>query len=97
MAKRIGGSRRKSRKLLRKQRGTRGKININRYFIEYKDGDKVKLMLESGYQKNMFHTRFYGKVGVVQAKRGKCFEIKIQDGNKDKVVIVHPLHLTRVE
>ena len=96
MVKRIGGLRRKSRHKLRKNIRKKGKISLRNYFQALKPGDRVKLCAESGVQGAMYHLRFHGKSGVVSGKRGECYEIKIKNGNKQKNLIVHPIHLKKI-
>ncbi len=96
MAKRKGGSRRKTRQLMKKHFKTKGKISLSEYFKEFKPGDKVILKAEPAYQKGMFHLRFYAKQAVVVCKRGECYEVQFVDGGKTKLSHVHPIHLQRV-
>ncbi|MFP4111856.1 MAG: 50S ribosomal protein L21e [Candidatus Woesearchaeota archaeon] len=96
MVQRIGGSRRKSRSIMKKPLKEKGKISITKYFKEFKDGDKVLLKAEPSVQKGLFHLRFHGKVGIVQNKKGTCYEVEIKDLNKKKTVIVHPSHLRKL-
>jgi large subunit ribosomal protein L21e len=56
----------------------------------------VYLNAEPAIQKGFYHPRFFGKAGVVTGKRGVCYQIKIQDGGKDKTVISHPVHLKKM-
>jgi large subunit ribosomal protein L21e len=93
MAVNIGGSRRKSRHKLKKERRNKGKISISRFMQSFKAGQKVHLIPESAMHKGDYHTRFIGKTGTVKASRGKCYEVAITDGNKEKLLIVHPIHL----
>ncbi len=96
MAKRIGGNRRKTRYKYKKEIRAKGKISISRYFEEYKEGEKVALSVESAVQKGMYFPRFIGKVGVIIGKRGRCYEIKVNDQGKEKTLIAHPVHLKRL-
>ena len=93
MAKRIGGLRRKTRYKFRKEEGTKGKISLTRYLQSFNAGDKVNLVVEPGVQKGMYHPRFMGRTGIVKGKRGRCYEIRIKDMGKEKVLVVHPVHL----
>ena len=95
MVKRIGGLRRKTRYKFRKQKRRRGKISVTRYFQSFNSGDRVYLGLESAVQKGMYHPRFMGKSGIISGKRGRCYKVSINDFGKDKVLIVHPVHLRR--
>ena len=96
MVQRAGGFRRKTRSKLSKHKSEKGKISIRKFFHEYKEGDKVYLKAEPAYQKGMYFPRFHGKAGIVQSSQGKCYNVMIRDGNKEKVVIIHPIHLRRM-
>ncbi|MEA2036207.1 MAG: 50S ribosomal protein L21e [Nanoarchaeota archaeon] len=93
--KKTGGSRRKRRYVFRKHNKDRGKLSLSRYFQNFNVGDKVNLSVESAVQEGMYHSRFYGRVGVVSGKRGRCYEVSIKDGGKEKTLIVHPVHLKK--
>lgn len=93
MGKRKGGYRRKTRKLMRKDTGTKGKISLADWFATYKQGDKVSLCAEPGVQDGIYNLRFHGKVGTIVGQQGRCYHVAIMDGDKAKTVIVHPVHL----
>ncbi|MBS3096287.1 50S ribosomal protein L21e [Candidatus Woesearchaeota archaeon] len=95
MVKRIGGLRRKTRYKFRKEKRSRGKISITRYLQSFSVGDRVYLGVEPAVQKGMYHPRFMGKAGTVKGKRGRCYEILINDIGKEKTLVVHPVHLKR--
>ena len=95
MSKRIGGCRRKTRNKLKKSLRDKGKISINKYFQEFKIGEKVVLKAEPAIQKGMYFPRFHSKTGLVKGKKGSCYEIIIKDGGKAKMLIVHPIHLQK--
>jgi large subunit ribosomal protein L21e len=96
MGQRIGGSRRKTRHKFQKGTREKGKISLTRYFQEFSTGEKVLLDLEPAVHGGMYHPRFHSKVGVVKSKSGKCYNVGIKDGNKEKTLIVHPVHLRRL-
>ena len=93
--KKTGGSRRKSRYKLKKEIRRRGKISIARYLQKFKLGDKVYLDIEPAVQKGAYHARFIGKIGIIKKQSGKCYGVGIKDGNKEKLLIVHPIHLKK--
>ena len=93
MSTRIGGLRRKSRHKLKKERREKGKISVSRFMQSFKAGQKVHLSIEPSVHKGDYHTRFIGKTGTVKASRGKCYEVVINDGGKEKLLIIHPVHL----
>jgi len=97
MAKRVGGNRRKTRKIFKKHYKDKGKISLSKYFKEYKTGDKVILKAEPAVQKGIYFPRYHGKLGVVKGKKGFCYEILIKDKNKQKNIIVNPVHLKAIE
>jgi len=93
MATRIGGFRRKSRHKLTKKLKNKGKIPLSKYLQDLKLGAKVCLKAEPAVQKGMYLPRFHGKVGILKAKKGSCYEVIIKDLDKEKTLVVHPVHL----
>ena len=93
MAKRIGGLKRKARHKLKKERKQRGKISVSRFMQSFKAGQRVHLSIEPSLHKGSYHSRFIGKTGVVKGLRGKCYEVAINDKGKEKLLIIHPVHL----
>lgn len=95
MVDRVGGFRRKTRAKMRKNVSQKGKLSQRNFLQQFKEGDVVRLGVEPAYQKGMYHPRFMGKVGTVSKVVGKCYEVKIKDFTKEKIVVVHPIHLVR--
>lgn len=95
MVKRIGGMRRKTRYKFRKENRRKGKISVTSYFQSFNLGDRIYLTAEPAVQKGMYYPRFMGKSGVVKGKRGRCYEVAINDSGKKKMLIIHPVHLKR--
>lgn len=88
---------RKSRHKMRKPIHQRGKVNITKFFQEFKPGDRVALKAEAAYKKGGYNLRYHGKNGVVEGNQGECYTVAIKDGGKRKSLIVHPVHLKKVE
>ena len=44
----------------------------------------------------MYPSRFIGKTGIIKEQQGMCYSIAIKEGGKEKLIIVHPVHLKRV-
>jgi len=88
-----GGSKRKARYKLRKERRQRGKISVSRFMQSFDVGQRVHLSIEPSYHKGDYHLQYVGKTGIVRGLRGKCYEVAIKDGNKEKLLIIHPIHL----
>lgn len=93
MAKRTGGLRRKTRGKLKKPLRKRGKISISGYLNIFAIGQMVSLVPEPAVQKAMPPRRMIGNMGRVVGRRGSCYEVMVKDGNLNKIVIVHPVHL----
>ena len=90
-----GGFRRKTRHKLSKNYKEKGKLSLRKFFQEFKQGDRVILKAEPSYHKGMYYPRYHGKSALVINKKGTCYEVLIKDGNKEKMLIVHPIHLKR--
>lgn len=95
MVTRIGTSRRKTRYLLKKPAGQKGKISLRNFFQRFEQGDRVCLCAEPSYHRGMYFRRFHNMVGKVTRKRGYCYELLINDKGKQKTIIVHPVHLRK--
>jgi large subunit ribosomal protein L21e len=88
-----GGSKRKARHKLKKDRRHKGKISVSRFMQSFDIGQRVHLCIEPSIHKKDFHTQYIGKTGTINGTRGKCYEVTIKDGNKEKLLIIHPIHL----
>ena len=91
------GSRRKTRDKLSKHVRERGKIKIRYILKEYKIGDTVSIKIDPSFHIGMPHPKFHGLTGVVKNKRGDCYEVLINDKGKEKLIIVHPVHLRPIK
>lgn len=96
MVQRIGGVRRKTRDKFKKSYREKGKINIRKFMQSFNEGDRVKLKADSSLQSGLYHPKYHGKIGLVQKKKGWCYEVTVRDGGKQKTLIIHPAHLSRV-
>tara|TARA_Y100000310_G_C20676793_1_gene813555 strand:+ start:1256 stop:1546 length:291 start_codon:yes stop_codon:yes gene_type:complete len=95
MVQRTGSRRRKTRSKLSKNVAEKGKIKIRNYLQNFKESDKVVLVAEPAVQGGMHHPRFQGLAGEIVNKQGSCYKVKIKDGNKEKMVVIHPIHLRK--
>jgi large subunit ribosomal protein L21e len=58
-------------------------------------GARVRIRVNPSVQRGKPNTlRFNNRTGVVAAKRGSCFEVKIKDGGKEKTLLLANAHLT---
>ncbi|AKU08751.1 MULTISPECIES: 50S ribosomal protein L21e [Haloferax] len=84
-------------------KGTRGKLSNKprergtsppqRAIAEFEEGQKVHLNIDPSVREGRFHPRFNGLTGEVLGKQGRAFKVQINDGGKEKTVIVRPAHL----
>jgi large subunit ribosomal protein L21e len=96
MVKRSKGLRSKSRHILKKKPRDRGKISITRALQEFKEGERVNIVIDPSIHKGMPHIRFHGQTGKILGKQGNSYMVSIYDGNKNKSLIIKPEHLRRV-
>ncbi len=96
MATRIGTKQRKTRHKFKRNIRDKGKIPLGRYFQTFEEGEKVNLKINSNVQFGQFFPRFHGLTGRITGKmKGRCYEIIMKDGNKNKILYVHPIHLIK--
>ena len=95
MSKRLGGNRRKTRGKYQRTPKQKGKLSLRKYLTEYSVGDNVMIRQDPICKEGIVHARFMGKNGTIAKKRGDCYEVTIQDFNKKKTLIVHPVHMTK--
>jgi large subunit ribosomal protein L21e len=93
----MDGFRKRTRSKFKKEHSQKGKISIKKYLQQFAVGDTVGLSVEPAYQKGMYRPKYMGKTGTVVRKKGTCYEVKINDLGKSKVLIVHPVHLVKVK
>ena len=80
----------------RKRQNQQGKIKLSRYFQDFKKGDRVAIIRELGVQPTPLK-KLQGRSGIVEVKRGHSYLVKINDFNKPKTHIVHPVHLRKLK
>lgn len=91
MAKRSRGPRSKTRKKLRQIPGY--KPAITKFLQEFKERQKVIILIETSSHRGVPHPRFKGKIGEIVGKRGRSYIVEIKDGEKVKKIISRPEHL----
>jgi len=92
--KRSKGLRSKTRHKLRKHGK---KATVNRLLEKPALNSTVQVNINSSVHKGMPHARFQGLSGKVVGYRGNSVEVKIKDGNKEKLLVVRPIHLKILE
>ncbi len=95
MVKRSKGIRSKSRNILRKKPKDRGIKSISKALQQFKKGETANIVIDSSIHKGMPHIRFHGKTGKIEGKQGKSYIVKVNDGKKEKTLVVRSEHLRR--
>ena len=74
----------------------KGKIKLSEYFKEFKDGDRVTVKSELSVIPK-FPKKLQGRSGKITGKRGSHYIIKLNDVNREKTYIIHPVHLRKLK
>jgi len=91
--KKSKGYRRGTRRLMKKAPRERGKPKLGKLLYKYELGSRVIIKTDSSVQKSLPHRRFHGKIGTVEAKRGRGYVVSVAQGDAVKQIIVRPEHL----
>ena len=73
-----------------------GKVRLSNYFQKFANGDRVAVKKELGLISS-FPKRLQGRSGFIENKRGSHYIVKIKDLNKEKIYIIHPIHLKKLK
>lgn len=87
------GPRKGTRNKLSNDPRDRGTSPPQRAVQEFDDGEKVHLKLDPSVNDGRYHARFDGMTGEVVGKQGAAYKVEINDGGKNKTLIVKPAHL----
>jgi ribosomal protein L21E len=74
---------------------SKGKLALNRYFQDLKQGDFVAVTIEKSIPSS-FPKRLQGSTGVIDGKRGKTYIVSIKTQSKTKKFLIHPIHLKKI-
>ena len=80
----------------RKSKQEKGKLKLSNYFQDFKEGERVAVKRELAVQPK-FPKQIQGRSGVINSKRGNSYLVKINDLNKEKTYIIHPVHLKKLK
>ena len=97
MVKKSKGTNFRTRKIFSKHPRNRGLPSLSRMLATYEINSQVNIKVEPSIQKGRPHRRFHGKTGIVIAKRGQSYLIKVADGKSFKTIIARPEHLIAQE
>lgn len=92
--KRSKGQRSKTR---HKLRAPGEKLTVNKVLSKPAINSTVQININSSFHSGLPHPRFQGITGKVVAYRGEGVEVKLRDGNKEKLIVTHPVHLKVLE
>jgi large subunit ribosomal protein L21e len=93
IVKRSHGPRQGTRKKLSRKKRDKGLSPITRLFQNFQNGEKVNIVIDPSIHKGQPYHRFHGHTGEVIGKQGRAFVIKINDGNKEKQILITSEHL----
>lgn len=96
MGKASKGPRKGTRSLFRVRPRERGKVRITRVIQQLEVGEKAAIEIDSRVRGGQPHNTFNGKTGVVIARQGRAYLVRIRIGGKQKVVVAAPAHLRRM-
>lgn len=74
----------------------RGKVRLSEYFKIVNEGERVTIVKEPTFRA-AYPKRLLGRTGIVSGTRGKFKLVKIDDGDKAKTFIIHPIHLKKLK
>ncbi|MBN2127780.1 MAG: hypothetical protein JW703_05360, partial [Candidatus Diapherotrites archaeon] len=89
-SKKAKGKRAKSRNLMTKKSP---KATVNKLLKEIPIGAKVHVKLDPAIHSGLVALIFQGKTGEVIAKKGRCYVIALNKGNKKAEITINPAHL----
>ncbi|MEF8773805.1 MAG: 50S ribosomal protein L21e [Halobacteriales archaeon] len=87
------GPRQGTREKLSNDPRDRGTSPPQRAVREFEAGQKVHLKIDPSVPDGRFHARFDGLTGEVLGQQGRAYEIRVNDGGKDKTLLAKPAHL----
>jgi large subunit ribosomal protein L21e len=91
------GPKKGTRNKLKNKPRQRGTSPPQRAIEEFETGEKVHLKIDPSVSDGRFHPRFDGQTGTVAGTQGDAFKVQINDGGKEKTIIVTAAHLRRQE
>jgi large subunit ribosomal protein L21e len=91
------GPRQGTREKLSNDPRERGTSPPQRAVQEFEEGQTVHLSLDPSVREGRFHPRFGGHTGEVVDTQGSAYKIEINDGGKEKELLVAPAHLRAQE
>ena len=76
---------------------SKGRVTVARQLSVFKVGTRVRISVDPSRVHGRPSTlRFNNHAGVVEARQGNAFKVRVMDGNKPKTLFVTAVHLERV-
>ncbi|MFW9918672.1 MAG: 50S ribosomal protein L21e [Candidatus Thorarchaeota archaeon] len=97
MVKNSHGFRARTRNLMSKRIRNKGLNSLSAVLIDYEEGDRVNIVIDSAVHKGMPHKRYHGRTGVVSGRRGRALLVDVSLGKAVKSLIIRPEHLRPVK
>ncbi len=82
--------------MVKKSVRSHGKIKLSRYFQKFKEEERVAVIEELALRPK-FPKKLRGRSGKITGKRGNSYLVKMNDLNKEKTYIIHPVHLKKLK
>ena len=73
-----------------------GKLKLSNYFQNFEKGDRVAVVRELLVQPK-FPAKIQGRSGKIVGKRGNSYLVSMKDLAKEKLYIIHPVHLRKLK
>jgi len=80
----------KSRALKQRER-----IPITRQIAEFKEGDAVRIKINSRVRGGKISLRYNGRIAKVVGRQGSAYKVLLKDVSKPKQFVVSALHLQK--
>ena len=93
MVKKSHGYRARTRSLMSKRVRERGPSSPSKVLIDYEVGQRVDIVIDSGFHKGMPHRRYQGKTGVVTGLRGRAVVVDVGLGKAIKTLMIRREHI----
>ncbi|TFH09981.1 MAG: 50S ribosomal protein L21e [Candidatus Thorarchaeota archaeon] len=93
MVKKSHGYRSRTRALMSKKVREKGLGSPSKVLIDYEAGQRVDIVIDSGFHKGMPHRRYQGRTGIATALRGRAVVVDVSLGNAIKTLIIRREHL----
>jgi large subunit ribosomal protein L21e len=93
MVKNSHGFRARTRGLMSKRVRQKGLSSPSKILVDYEEGQRVDIVINSGFHRGMPHKRYQGRTGVVKGLRGRGVIVDVNLGKATKTLIIRREHL----